>query len=305
MSNNQYKMSRYLQKNNNNFSALQPDFNCKTLNKQLFGYLQETYVLTVRLIKQSLRRPSLLITSIIQPLLWLIIFSALFQHAPIQNFTQGQTYSEFISSGIIVFTGFTASLNSGLPIMFDREFGFFNRIISSSIYSRYSILISSSIHIIISSFIQIGVITWIINNLGQSIQLQLSTHILKILLILFLLSNTITSLSLILAFILPGHIELLACILIINLPLLFCSTALAPMHFMPSWLQIIASINPLTYAIETIRYIFLNQYISSTSIIANTIWGPINFEHILIILIGTNLITVFLGHKLIANKFED
>jgi len=60
-------------------------------------------------------------------------------------------------------------------------------------------------------------------------------------------------LSLGLAFALPGHIELIAVIFVANLPLLFASTALAPISFMPAWLGWLAALNPLTFAIEPIR----------------------------------------------------
>ena len=70
---------------------------------------------------------------------------------------------------------------------------------------------------------------------------------------LILLVLFVTSISLCLAFVLPGHIELIALIFVINLPLLFASTALAPISFMPNWLGWLASLNPLTFAIEPIR----------------------------------------------------
>ena len=68
----------------------------------------------------------------------------------------------------------------------------------------------------------------------------------------------VTALSLGLSFALPGHIELIAVIFVTNLPLLFSSTALVPLSFMPPWLQVVASLNPLSYAIEPIRYIYLH-----------------------------------------------
>nr|YP_009314798.1 Hypothetical protein ycf38 [Neoizziella asiatica]SCW23253.1 Hypothetical protein ycf38 [Neoizziella asiatica] len=283
--------------------ALKPDFNKREIKQKNGIYTQEVYVLTLRLIKQSIRRPSLVLTGILQPLLWLTLFSALFQNAPIQLFTYGQKYSEFVSCGIIVFTAFTSALNSGLPIIFDREFGFFNRILSSSIYSRYSVIIASSINILLSIYLQILFIVFTINMLGNSV--PQSYHFATVFIILFLLSNAVTSISLMLAFILPGHIELLACLLIVNLPLLFSSTALAPLVFMPSWLQIIASINPLTYAIETIRYTYLNKILLPTSIIITTTWGEMNLHKIIIILVSTNILTFIISHKLISHKFAD
>ena len=85
-----------------------------------------------------------------------------------------------------------------------------------------------------------------------------------------------TALSLGLAFALPGHIELLAVIFITNLPLLFASTALVPLSFMPPWLQVVASLNPLSYAIEPIRYIYLHSDWSFGSTVMAAPFGDIS-----------------------------
>nr|YP_009313775.1 Hypothetical protein ycf38 [Helminthocladia australis]SCW22029.1 Hypothetical protein ycf38 [Helminthocladia australis] len=285
------------------YSVLKPNFGYRYQVPQLYTRKQEIFALTFRLIIQAIRRPSLFITGIIQPLLWLLLFSALFQNAPIELFTYTTRYSDFLSSGIIVFTGFTSSLNAGLPIMFDREFGFFNRILSAPIFSRSSIIVASSLNIILSSCIQVLCIICTVKILGNSIPDIYSAAI--VLLTLLALINSVTIVSLILAFILPGHIELLACLLIINLPLLFSSTALAPLAFMPSWLQVIASLNPLTYAIEMIRFAYLNSSYSIKSVVISNVWGTISIEKIIFILILTNFISIFMGRQLIANKFED
>ena len=83
---------------------------------------------------------------------------------------------------------------------------------------------------------------------------------LKTLLGALLLVAAVPALSLGLAFALPGHIELIAVIFVANLPLLFASTALAPISFMPSWLGWLAALNPLTFAIEPIRAAYLGQF---------------------------------------------
>nr|YP_009313368.1 Hypothetical protein ycf38 [Dichotomaria marginata]SCW21622.1 Hypothetical protein ycf38 [Dichotomaria marginata] len=287
----------------NTNSVLYPNLKIYKKDKENKYYLQEINILTKRLIIQNWRRPSLLLTSIIQPLLWLLMFSALFQNAEIALFTSISEYNDFIGSGLIVFTAFTSSLNAGLPLMFDREFGFFNRLLSAPLYSRYSIIISSSLSIIISIGIQVASIVYICYLKGTLIFSIHNTGI--IILTIFLLSNSIISISLILAFILPGHIELLAFILAINLPLLFSSTALAPLSFMSSWLKILASINPLSYAIEIIRYTHLNISWSLESSILTSSFGSINILNITTFMITINYLCLLCIYKLICNKFED
>ena len=40
---------------------------------------------------------------------------------------------------------------------------------------------------------------------------------------------------------------------LLNLPLMFASNALYPIRMMPSWLQSIASVNPISYAVDAVR----------------------------------------------------
>ena len=218
---------------------------------------QETSALTKRLFIQLKRRPSTLMAGILQPIIWLILFGALFSKAP-KNFLPGvESYGNFLGAGLIVFTAFSGALNSSLPLMFDREFGFLNRLLVAPLVSRLSIVLSSFIYIMILSLTQSTVIMVMSFLLGYGSPNLLGLGI--VFLTLFLLVLFVTTISLSLAFILPGHIELIALIFVINLPLLFASTALAPLSFMPNWLVWVASMNPLTLAIEPIRLAYSSQ----------------------------------------------
>ena len=93
---------------------------------------QEISALTWRLFIQLIRRPSTLFAGILQPLIWLLLFAALFSKAPIDFLPGSSSYGEFLGAGLIVFTAFSGALNAGLPVMFDREFGFLNRLLAVS-----------------------------------------------------------------------------------------------------------------------------------------------------------------------------
>lgn len=92
-------------------------------------FVQETLALAKRLFIQLQRRPSTLIAGIVQPLMWLVLFGALFKNVPQGMFGVSQSYGQFLCAGVIVFTAFSGALNAGLPVMFDREFGFLNRLL--------------------------------------------------------------------------------------------------------------------------------------------------------------------------------
>ncbi|HEY9838465.1 MAG TPA: ABC transporter permease [Vampirovibrionales bacterium] len=267
-----------------------------------FGeFTQETLALTKRLFIQLQRRPSSLIAGVIQPLMWLILFGALFQNAPQGMFGESVNYAQFLGAGVIVFTAFSGALNAGLPIMFDREFGFLNRLLVAPLSTRFSIVVASAIYILLLSLIQTAVIVTAGAFMGAGLPGGFGLGAIAFITLLLVLG--VTGLSLGLAFALPGHIELLAVIFVINLPLLFASTALAPLSFMPKWLQIVATLNPLSYAIEPIRYLYLHSDWALSSIVMQAPWGEVSFGGALGILAGFAAVALLSIQPLLRRTF--
>ena len=262
-------------------------------------FLQETMALTKRLFIQLQRRPTTLAAGVIQPLMWLILFGALFQNVPEGLFGESQNYGQFLGAGVIVFTAFGGALNAGLPVMFDREFGFLNRLLVAPLASRFSIVLASSIFIATLSMIQTSVIVAASAFLGAGLPGIAGLSLVAAIVLLLVLG--VTGISLGLAFALPGHVELIAVIFVTNLPLLFASTALAPLSFMPTWLQWVASLNPLSYAIEPIRLIYTHTAWSMGDIVINTPFADVTLAVALIILLGFDAIAL-LGVRLLLRR---
>lgn len=234
-------------------------------------FRQEVSALTKRLFIQLRRRPTTLIAGVLQPLMWLLLFGALFSGLPKGLVGDGQTYVQFLAAGIIVFTAFSSALNSGLPMLFDREFGFLNRILVAPLVSRFSIIVASAIFIIALSMVQTLAIVSVSGLMGAGLPSLSGLGVMSLILILLIVDFTMLSLGL--AFAMPGHQEMLAFIFLVNLPLMFSSTALAPLAFMPIWLQWIASLNPLSWAIEPIRYVYSHSTWAWNSVVFTAPWG--------------------------------
>lgn len=234
-------------------------------------FLQEVTALTARLFIQLRRRPTTLIAGVLQPLMWLLLFGALFSGLPKGLVGDGQTYVQFLAAGIIVFTAFSGALNSGLPMLFDREFGFLNRILVAPLASRFSIIVASAIFIMALSMVQTLAIVLVSGFMGAGLPSLSGLAMMAVILMLLIVDFTMLSLGL--AFAMPGHQEMLAFIFLVNLPLMFSSTALAPLTFMPTWLQWIASLNPLSWAIEPIRYVYSHSTWAWDSIVFTAPWG--------------------------------
>nr|YP_010618954.1 hypothetical protein PN064_pgp036 [Deltalsia parasitica]WAX02967.1 hypothetical protein [Deltalsia parasitica] len=289
----------------NDFSDFIPKKQMKLHLSQHKTY-EETKEIIKRLQIQNLRRPASLIINMIQPLLWLLLFGALFQNAPISLFEKYTVqYREFLNPGIIIFTGFNSAINAGLPLIFDREFGFLNRILISPISNKNALIYSCILHTWFIATTQIVIIILMtIYQINNNINFNINQIIISLIISTIIISN-IAIISICNALILPGHIEFIALTtLLINLPTLFASTALAPLSFMPTWLQVICCINPLTYAIEIIRNHSLNEFISMHTEIINTTWLTVNIYQGLSMLILINIISVVIVKNIIRYKYD-
>ena len=265
---------------------------------QLLNQVQEVSALSRRLFIQLIRRPSTVIAGILQPLMWLVFFGALFANAPDTLLPGEISYGRFLGAGVIVFTAFSGALNAGLPIMFDREFGFLNRLLVAPLVSRNSIIFASVIYMTFISFLQSLAI------MGTAFLLGYGSPGLEgipiVIITLLLLVFAVTALSLGLAFLLPGHIELIAVIFVANLPLLFASTALSPISFMPSWLGWVAALNPLTFAIEPIRAAYKGSF-SLSEVFIHAPYGDVSGYGCLVVLLALT-VGLFMLIKPLLNR---
>lgn len=263
--------------------------------------VQETLALTRRLFLQLARRPSSLVAGVLQPLIWLILFGALFTNAPDGLLPGGISYGRFLGAGVIVFTAFSGALNAGLPVMFDREFGFLNRLLVAPLRSRSSIVLASVIYITVISLVQSLAIMLTAALLGYG--WPGAAGFVLVIVTLLLLVFAVTALSLGLAFALPGHIELIAVIFVANLPLLFASTALAPLSFMPGWLGWLAALNPLTFAIEPIRAAYKGP-LDLSAVLLEAPYGDVTGTTCLVVLVGLTVGLFLLIRPLLNRKLS-
>ncbi|NET84283.1 MAG: ABC transporter permease, partial [Moorea sp. SIO1F2] len=72
--------------------------------------------------------------------------------------------------------------------------------------------------------------------------------------------------------------------------------------FMPKWLQVVASLNPLSYAIEPIRYLYLHNDWSVGSIVMQAPWASITFGQSLLVLLGFSTVVLLAISPLLSRR---
>jgi len=227
----------------------------------------DTLTLTRRWLVHLRKDRMALSLGIIQPLILLTLVGPLLDHV-VSDATQVESikammidrfrttdYLSFLFSGIAVFTILVNSVLGGIPIVFDRETGFMDKVLASPV-SRLSIVASRFVYVILYSLIQVGIIAL----LGVAIGVRPVNPLLApAILIVYgtLLCAGLTVLSLALAFVFPHHSIFFAITGFLLSPLLVLSPTFVARTSMPGWMQVVAAFNPMTHAIEPIRAGFL------------------------------------------------
>jgi len=161
------------------------------------------------------------------------------------------SYLDFFYSGVIAVTVMFASIFNGLSVIWDKRFGFLNKLLVAPI-PRLSIMLGKTLFAMIRATLQ-GVI---ILSLSFLIGAKVYTGVLGValaILFMMLFSLGFGALSTSLGLKLADQEALFGIINMITLPLFLASGAFMPIEFMPSWLQVFAYGNPLTYAVDALR----------------------------------------------------
>jgi ABC-2 type transport system permease protein len=260
--------------------------------KKLSGFayfFRSLWSLTNRDLKKWYAVPLLLIMSLIQPVIWLGLFGkamnlgAIFSNSSINiavldipksvlnslsalfmTSAFGTTdYFSFLAVGMLAFIVLFTSMMSGMSIVWDRRFGFLDKLLSTPV-SRGSIVVAKILNSTIRSLVQAAVVLVIAVLLGMSVAHLSVSGILLTFFALFLLSFGMSSLFVLLALRSKDWQSQMMVVNLLNLPLLFASNAFFPTKFMPSWLQAVASVNPVSFAINIGRNLLLNIPIATS-----------------------------------------
>jgi len=266
--------------------------------------LMEIKALAWRSFIHSKRSPMVLIAGLMQPLIWLFLFSAIFKNSPMRDLVGGDgSYLAFITPGALLFTAFSGALNGGVPLLFDRELGFLDRLLVAPLTSRYSIIFATGFHIFVMTLLQVLAIMLITAVMGVRFAGGLG-GIAVLFMVLGLVSLLFTTLSLTLAFLLRRHFELISIVMIISLPMVFMSTAFAPMDYMPSWLKLLVALNPITQAVEPLREVYFNNAWTFGGTIFSGPLGNFSITTCTGALVVLNLIMGWMARRVIGKKLK-
>lgn len=207
--------------------------------------------LTGRNVRYLLRQPAYLAVSLVQALVWLPLFGSLFGSvADVPGFGAAN-YFDFLTPGVVVMSAVFSAGWAGMYFIQDIERGVMDRLLASPM-RRWTMVGSTLAHHCLVNLVSTSVILLIGWGLGTHFRSGL-LGVLVIVLVALLLTTAVAGLSDALALTVRTEETLIAATNFLVLPLTFMSSAMMAEPLLPGWIQAVAHVNPVDWAVVACR----------------------------------------------------
>jgi ABC-2 type transport system permease protein len=214
--------------------------------------ISQTADIAGRHLRFFLRQPWFVLMAIIQPVIWLLLFGALFESATsIPGFAGGPTYLDYLVPGVLVMTALFSCGWSGMSIVEDLDKSVIDRFLVTPIH-RSAIVAGLNLYELVALGIQSAIIGGLAFVLGARFEGGLLGFG-ALTLCAMLVGATVASLSDALALMLRQRESVIGVNTLLTLPLTFLSAAFMPLGLAPDWIRTAATYNPVNWAVEAGR----------------------------------------------------
>jgi ABC-2 type transport system permease protein len=214
--------------------------------------LKTLLVLAVRSVVKNARTPVLLVASLLQPLLWLVMFSQTFRRltdTPQLRDLGYHSYLSFLLPGMVVLSVLFAAMQSGIATVADIDSGMLDKLLISPI-RRSSILLGRVIADTLTIVLQATIVLLVGLLLGAGVATGFPGA-LALLGLVTIFGLVWVSLTNLIALRSKNAEATMVGGLLLTLPALFLSPAFFPLSQQPHWLRVVAKANPAAYVIKT------------------------------------------------------
>jgi ABC-2 type transport system permease protein len=245
--------------------------------------IDEVLVLFTREVRKWVGRRPVLVLSLVTPLFWILLFGKSFNITAIidvstlnlpvgiaQSIIEAlrervyqifgtRDYFTYVASGMLVVFALFQGTFSGVGVVFDRRLGYMTRLMASPI-RRETIFIAK----VLATVFRITVLSSLLLLAAYiaGFEFKEGITVLDLLLawtVLISIAVALSSIFMTLGFMTDSHELLFSIGNLVNLPLMFTSSALFPTSQMPEWLRAIAHVNPLTYGADLVRFFLVGK----------------------------------------------
>jgi ABC-2 type transport system permease protein len=247
-------------------------------------FFEKTAAITEIEIRKLSHDPIELITRAVQPTLWLVIFGQVFTQ--IRAIPTGDLrYLDFMTPGILAQSVLFVAIFYGIAVIWERDLGILHKFLVSPT-PRVALVLGKALSAGVRGLSQALIIFLLALVMGVGINWN-PFAMLGVLLAVVLGAAFFSTFSLILASFLKTRERFMGIGQVLTMPLFFASNAIYPTAIMPTWLQAIAHINPLSYEVDALRGLMLVKGVSAFGI--GTDFAVLLLATTIVVLIGARV----------------
>ncbi|AGN00348.1 ABC-2 type transporter [Salinarchaeum sp. Harcht-Bsk1] len=223
-------------------------------------FLGDVWVNFKRWNLKAVRNPFVLVVSLVQPIIFLVLFTEVFGNvagSAVNRGIPGISYETFLVPAIAIQVALAAAVTSGIGLVNDIENGMFEKVLVSPM-NRTAVFLGKTAAEVFRITVQIGIIL----VLGVLLGAEIATGVVGALGIIgvgILFSLWFVAVSNSLALLTRDQESTIIGANLLQFPLLFLSTAFLPLDVMPEWIQTFAKLNPVTYGVDAARSLMLDR----------------------------------------------
>jgi ABC-2 type transport system permease protein len=222
--------------------------------------LRDALLIYRRAMRLSLRTPVWMVFSLIQPVMYLLLFGPLLkQVAKTPGFPPGNEWQVFVP-GLLVQLGIFGTLFVGFGLIEEIRSGVIERMRVSPV-SRVALLLGRVLRDATVLLVQAAILTLLAIPFGLEITWQ---AVVGGLVIVALLGTTFASVSYAIAMVTKEEDALVGVLNFFSAPILLLSGILLPMTLAPKWLQHVSDINPIKHVVDGLRDLFHGDLTTAT-----------------------------------------
>ena len=223
-------------------------------------FLGDVWVNFKRWNLKAVRNPFVLVVSLVQPIIFLVLFTEVFGNVAgeaVNRGIPGIAYETYLVPAICIQVALAAAVTSGIGLVNDIEEGMFEKILVSPM-NRTAVFAGKTAAEVFRIAVQVAIIL----GLGTLLGAQVTTGIvgaLGIIVVSVLFSLWFIAFSNTLAVLTRDQESTIIGANLLQFPLLFLSSAFLPLETLPGWIQTFARLNPVTYGVDATRAIMLDR----------------------------------------------